>query len=324
MSNQVDALRFDGKAILITGAGRGLGREYALLLAARGARVVVSDNGASLDGSGEAVAPADSVVEEIRAAGGEAVSYLADLSNEQGARGAVDTTIAAFGRIDGIIHNAGISPAPQDPDQVSDDAFDLMLKVNAYAAFWIVSAAWPHMRSQGGGRIVMTISSAIYGASGSLAYCTAKSALLGFGRSLSIDGARDNIHTNMLAPTAATRMTERFPPSKFVTWFNETLLVEKVAPLVAYLCHDSCTLNGETLAVAGGRIARIRTLETLGDIGANETIEEVRDRLPAVMDETEHFFPIDPPTRSMKIAELLGYDVGDNDDPYGLNSARQN
>lgn len=300
-------MRFDGRTVVVTGAGGGLGREYALLLASRGAHVVVSDNGsAPTDGSGESAVPAEAVVQEIRTAGGEAVSYTEDLSNEAGARGVVEAAISAYGRIDALVHNASFAPLPEDVDQVSTDVFSRMLHVNTFAAFWMVSSAWRRMLDQGGGRIVLTSSSSIFGSPASLAYSTAKASVLGMGRSLAAAGGAHNILTNVVVPTAATRLTTRLPASE-LKWLNDNFRADQVAAVVGFLCHEECQLNGEFITSTGGRIGRVRLLETLGDIGENSTIEEVQERMPAVISQTDHFFPTDPRSRSHKVAHLMGF-----------------
>lgn len=324
MTSSNETLRFDGQAILITGAGGGLGREYAFLLASRGARIVVADNGsAPADGSGGNTGPAEAVVAEIKAIGGEAVPFTQDLSCEAGARGAVEASIAAFGRIDAIVHNASFAPFPEEVDAISTEIFARMLHVNTFAAFWMISAAWRRMRDQGGGRIVLTSSAAIFG-SQVLPYGTAKASFLGMGRALAAAGLPHNILTNVILPTAATRHTTRFPPSAFMNWFNETLRAERVAPTVAFLCHNACQLNGETISIAGNRIARIRILETLGQLGQNASIEDAQKCIDAVMSEQSYFFPDNPSARSMRMAEIMGFkNTESDDDPYGYRRKEQ-
>jgi len=300
-------MRFDGRTVLVTGAGGGLGREYALLLASLGAHVVVSDNGsAPTDGRGASAAPAEAVVAEIKSAGGNAVPFVEDLTNEAGARGAVEEAISTFGRIDALVHNASFAPLPQDVAEVSTDVLSRMLKVNTFAAFWMVNSAWGHMLDQGGGRVVLTSSASIFGSAASLAYATAKASILGMGRSLAAAGEPHNIRTNVVLPTAATRLTTRLPAAE-LKWLNANFRASQVAALVGYLCHEECQVNGEFLSATGGRIGRVRLLETLGDIGENSTLEEVQERMPSVMSGVDHFFPTDPRSRSRKIAQLMGF-----------------
>lgn len=315
-------LRLDGKAALVTGAGGGLGRAYAHLLASRGARVVVSDNGSSIAGEDGAYDLANQVVEEIRAEGGEAIAFTGDLSVEREARGAVEACLDRFGRIDAIVHNAGIAPNPIEVGKVPSDLFARVLGVGTFAPFWMISAAWDQMRRQGGGRIVLTSSAAIWGTPNSLAYGTTKSSMIGMCRSLAKSGVDDNILTNVILPTASTRLTDRFPNTPFMDWFRSTLKTELAAPLVGYLCHEESTVNGEILTVAGGRISRVRIIETIGDIGQNATIEEVRDRMPRVMSQEEHWIPESPPLRTAKIAELLGF-TGATENAYGYEKGRE-
>lgn len=149
-----NGVRFDGRAILVTGAARGIGRAHAMLLAARGAKVVVADNGAAMDGEAPSAAPAQSVVAEIKAAGGEAVACTADIATEAGSTQAVEASLRAFGRIDGILHNASTSPDIAPADKVSSHDLDLVMRVNPFAGFWMTRAAWPHMVRQNHGRIV--------------------------------------------------------------------------------------------------------------------------------------------------------------------------
>ncbi|MFD2577790.1 SDR family oxidoreductase [Novosphingobium colocasiae] len=175
----------------------------------------------------------------------------------------------------------------------------------------------PHAESRWGGRIVLTSSAAIWGTANSLPYGTAKSSMIGMCRSLAKSGAEDNILTNVIIPTAATRLTDRFPQSPFMDWFRENLKNRAGGPdRRLFLCHDESKVNGEILTVAGGRISCVRLIETIGDIGQNATIEEVRDRMPSVLSQEEHWIPESPPWRTAKIAELLGF-AGSTEDAYG-------
>ncbi len=206
-------IRFDGRAILVTGAGRGLGRAQALLLASRGASVVVADNGAAKDGEDPSTGPAASVVAEIQAAGGTPVACAADLSTDEGATAAVQACLDAFGRIDGIAHYASSCPPLKSPDQLSTRDLELVMRINAGAAMWMARAAWPHMARAGYGRIVLTTSGGAYGAPNNADYSSAKAAQIGLTRCLAVDGAEHGILVNAVAPSAQTRMTDGFFPA---------------------------------------------------------------------------------------------------------------
>lgn len=316
--NTPDEIRFDGKAILVTGAGRGMGRDHALLLASRGASVIVADNGSAMDGSAAAAGPAESVVAEITDAGGTAVPCTADLSTEEGSAAAVRTSVDAFGRIDGVLHNASTSPNMYSPDQVPTDQLDLVMRINAYAGFWLTRAAWPHMRAQGGGRIVYVASHSIYGVAGAAPYASAKSAYIGMARSFAPEGAPLNILCNVIMPTARTRMTERMPPSEYADWLWATMDPGKVALGAAYLLSDECEIYGEMFSVGGGRVARIRLAETPGVMGPEESIEEMRDAFATVMAQDAYIYPKDQQERVSIVHPTMGFTGILPDDAYAV------
>lgn len=313
-----DEIRFDGKAVVVTGAGRGMGRDHALLLASRGAHVIVADNGSAMDGSAAGAGPAESVVAEIKDAGGTAVPCTADLSTEEGSAAAVQASIDAFGRIDGILHNASTSPNLFSPDQVPTDQLDLVMRINAYAGFWLTRAAWPHMKEQGGGRVVYVASHSIYGVAGAAPYASAKSAYIGMARSFAPEGAPLNILCNVIMPTARTRMTERMPASDYADWLWETMDPAKVSLGAAYLLSDECQIHGEMFSVGGGRIARIRLAETPGAMGAGESIEEMRDAFATVMAQDDHIFPKDQQERVSIVHPKMGFSGTLSDDAYAV------
>lgn len=316
MSSEV---RFDGRAILITGAGRGVGRSQALLLASRGAQVVVADNGSAMDGAAASQGLAELVVAEIAAAGGEAVACTADLSTEAGADQAVAASIAAFGRIDGIAHFASTCPPLVPPDQIASRDLELVLAINPLAAIRMARAAWPHMVGQGYGRLLFTPSGGLYGALGNTHYAAAKSAYFGLVRCLALEGKAHGIGVNAVLPAAHTRMTDGFPPGAYADWFHERMTPEKVATATAYLLSEHCDITGEAFAIGGGRVARVTIAEAEGVVGSGNSIEEVRDAMPQVMADSSFFYPKDLSERSAKVAGVFGFDGGlDTSGAYAL------
>ena len=303
-------IRFDGRAFLVTGAGRGLGRAQALLLASRGATIVVADNGVAMDGEDPDARPAETVVAEINAGGGAAVACTADIGTETGSKHAVEASLDAFGRIDGIVHYASTSPDLQTADRLSSTALELVMRVNCFAGLWMARAAWPHMVGQRFGRVVYMPSAGVYGALGNTDYAAAKAAYIGMMRCLALEGAKHGILVNAVAPSARTRMTERFHPSAYADWFFETMTPEKVAVGVAYLLSEECEIHGEIFAMGGGRIARVVLAESEGVIGAGSSIEEVREVMGRVMADTKFFHPKDLSERSRAVAELFGFRGG--------------
>lgn len=302
-----NTIRFDDRAVLITGAGRGLGRTHALLLAARGARVIVADNGVSIDGDGQDAGPAAAVVEEIRAAGGTAVACTADLATEAGSQEAVARAIEAFGRIDGLIHGATTVPALVPAAELSTDAIDKVMRVNAYAGLWLARAAWPWMQQRKYGRIVYTTSAGIYGAEFNAPYAAAKAACIGIARCLAAEGERDGIMVNVIAPSARTRTTEGFLQSAYAQWLFRTMPPEKVSVGAAWLVSEQCTITGEILALGGGRIGRVTLAETDGVMGSGESIEEVDAMMSDVMADVRTFSPRNLAERSEKVSSLFGF-----------------
>ena len=236
-------MRFDGRVAIVTGAGGGLGRLHALALAARGAKVVVNDLGGSVDGNGGAPKAAQAVVDEIRAAGGEAIANGASVTDPQAVQAMVDQALAAWGRVDILVNNAGILRDKSFAKMTLDD-FRLVVEVHLMGAVNCTKAVWEAMRAQNYGRIVMTTSSSgLYGNFGQANYGAAKMALVGLMQTLSIEGAKNDIRVNCLAPTAATRMTENLMPEAVLKLLQPEVvtpglltLVAEDAPTRAILC----------------------------------------------------------------------------------------
>jgi NAD(P)-dependent dehydrogenase (short-subunit alcohol dehydrogenase family) len=301
-------VRFDGRAILVTGAGRGMGRTHALLLASRGAKVVVADSGVEVNGDGGDASVADAVVGEIRSAGGKAIGYAADLASEDGSTRAIETCVETFGTIDGFIHNASTVPRHAPIDQLATHDFDLCMRVNIYAAFWLTRAAWPHMVDQRYGRIVYTTSGAFFGSPGAFAYAAAKSAYIGLARSFAVAGAPHGVRVNILAPSAGTRMHGTLPQTAYMDWLYRTMTPEKVSIGAAYMVSETCDMNGEMLSFEGGHISHIALAENEGFFGPGESVEEVRDATAQVLADTRYIYPKNLSERMLWSAGLFGVD----------------
>lgn len=252
-------IRFDGRVAIVTGAGAGLGRSHAIELARRGARVVVNDLGASVDGSGASQSAADAVAEEIRAAGGEAMAHGADVSDAGQAADMVARTLDAWGRIDILVNNAGILRDKSFAKMALED-FRKVIEVHLMGSAAVTHAVWPVMRSQKYGRIVLTSSSSgLYGNFGQANYGAAKAAMMGLMNVLHLEGARDDIRVNTLAPTAVTRMTEAlFPPDAAALLAPET-----ITPGLIYLVSEDAP-SRVILGAGGGCFAATRVYETPG------------------------------------------------------------
>jgi len=278
--------RFDGRVAVVTGAGRGIGRAYALLIAERGASVVVNDLGGSMEGEGADAEPASDVAAEIVAAGGAAVADGNDVATTAGAEALIGTAVEQFGRLDVLVNNAGIMRWSGLPEVDADD-LERHLAVHVGGSFNTTRAAWSHLVDQGYGRIVMTTSAGFFGLPKNLAYATAKGGVIGLTRSLSTAGARHGIKVNLIAPAAVTRMagpaTDDTPP----------MPPEQVAPMVAFLAHEDCPVSGEIYAAGAGRFARIFIASTEGYVHPDDepTIEDVARHWATINDESGYFVP---------------------------------
>src|SRR6201994_2029114 len=248
------------RVVVVTGAGGGLGREYALTLAKEGASVVVNDLGGSRDGSGAGHNMADHVVQEIKDAGGRAVANYDSVAESEGAENIIKTALDEFGKIDGVVSNAGIL-RDGTFHKMSFENWDSVLKVHLYGGYNVVRAAWPHFREQSFGRVVVaTSTSGLFGNFGQANYGAAKLGLVGLINTLAQEGAKYNIKTNAVAPIAATRMTEDIlPPEVF-----EKLTPEYVAPVVAYLMSEENEETGAVYVVGGGKVQRVALFQNEG------------------------------------------------------------
>lgn len=271
----------DGRVAVVTGAGGGLGREHALLLASRGAKVVVNDLGGNRSGEGGGHEMADEVVGEIRAAGGEAVANYASVADTEGAASIVGDALDAFGRVDVVVNNAGILRDVSFAN-LTPEALDLVLRVHLYGTTNVSMAAWPHLKEQGYGRIVNTTSgSGMYGNFGQSNYSAAKAGITGLSRTLAHEGRRYGIGVNVIAPVAASRMTEDIMPPALL----ERLRPHNVSGLVTYLCSEVCTTTGDIFSVGGGYVARIAIVEGAGvTFDHTPTPEDIAARFEQIRD----------------------------------------
>ena len=274
-------IRFDGKVAIVTGAGGGLGRQHALELARRGAKVVVNDLGGSVDGSGGSSAAADAVVAEIKAAGGEAISNGSSVTDDAGVALMIKQAMDTWGRIDILVNNAGIL---RDKSFSKMDMADFALVVNVHLMGTVkpVKAVWEIMKEQNYGRIVVTTSSSgMYGNFGQSNYGAAKLGIIGFMNTIKLEGQKNNIHINAISPVAATRMTENLMPAPVL----EKLKPEYVTPGVVYLASEEAP-TGAILTAGAGAFALSRIYETegvyLGEDGLS--VEEVRDNWAKISD----------------------------------------
>jgi NAD(P)-dependent dehydrogenase (short-subunit alcohol dehydrogenase family) len=268
----MSALGYDGKVAIITGAGGGLGRQHALMMAKRGALIVVNDLGGSIDGVGSNASAAQIVVDEIKAVGGEAVADHNTVATPEGGQAIVQTAIDTYGRVDIVINNAGIL-RDKAFHNMTPDLLNPVLDVHLKSAFSVTQPAFVHMREQGYGRIISTSSAAgVFGNFGQTNYGAAKMGLVGFTRVLGVEGARFNIKANALAPLAMTRMTE-----DILGALKDKLAPELVSPLVAFLAHEECPVSGQLFSVGGGRVAHVFLGETNGYYSPTLTPEDVQN-----------------------------------------------
>jgi NAD(P)-dependent dehydrogenase (short-subunit alcohol dehydrogenase family) len=265
--------RFDGRVALVTGAGRGIGRAYALELARRGASVVVNDRGGPTDGDGASDSgPAHDVVNEIITTGGRALADTGDVADAADTDRMVAAAIDNFGSIDIVIHNAGIVRRADFVD-MTGQVLDDVLATSLTGGFNVVRSAWPYLLKQQYGRVVLTSSGGgLFGGARSGNYAAAKMGLIGLALSLAAEGQEHGIHTNVIVPVAKTRLATTLPKNVI-----ERLTPEQVAPVVAWLCHEDCPANGEIYSAAGGRVNRVGIAIGAGVTLDHASVESVRD-----------------------------------------------
>ena len=294
-------IRFDGRVAIVTGAGGGLGREHALLLASRGAKVVVNDLGGSTDGTGASAGPAERTAREIDDLGGVAVADLNTVATVEGGQAIVDTALEAFGRVDVVISNAGIL-RDKAFHNLTPELLDPVLDVHLKGAFHVIRPAWVRMRQAGYGRVLVTASNAgILGNFGQSNYGAAKMGLVGLARVLAQEGARHNIKANVLAPIARTRMTE-----DLLGPLAPRLDPALVAPVAVWLVSEDCPVTGEIYSARGGRVSRFFIGLTEGYANPVLTVEDVRDHVDEIRDEAGYTVPAGVVDEISFLARRLG------------------
>ena len=274
-------MRFDERVAVITGAGRGLGRSYALLLAAQGAKVVVNDADAG---------PAEAVADEITAAGGQAVAAVESVATPHGGQAIIDAALDRYGRVDIVIHNAG-NVIRGSLREMSYDDFDAVVDVHLRGAFHVVRPAFPLMCDAGYGRIVLTSSiGGLYGNHGVANYAVAKAGVIGLSNVAAIEGAEHGVKSNVIIPAAVTRMAEGIDTSSY-----PPMGPELVAPVVGWLAHETCSVTGEMFIALAGRVATAVISETPGVYRPSWSIAEVGEHITAIRDDRAPLvFPVVP------------------------------
>jgi NAD(P)-dependent dehydrogenase (short-subunit alcohol dehydrogenase family) len=292
----VSELRFDGRVAVVTGAGRALGRAHALLLAERGASVLVNDLGTERDGSGADASLASAVAQEIVDLGGQAVANNGDVGDPEAAHAMVAAAVERFGRLDVVINNAGIM-THDDFGSVPLEQFERTMRVNLGGAFNVTQAAWPHLVSQGYGRVVMTVSAGMLGAAPIVSYASAKAGLVGLTRTVAQAGAPHGILVNAFAPAAITRLVGDPEIRKGAglpllgTTHEGKGQPEEVVPAGVFLAHESCPVTGEIFTSTGSCVARLFIGATRGYTERGMSLETIRDHWGEICDESVYFVP---------------------------------
>ncbi|MEX3654291.1 SDR family NAD(P)-dependent oxidoreductase [Mycolicibacterium fortuitum] len=298
----MSTLRFDERVAVITGAGRGLGREYALLLASKGAKVVVNDPGGSLSGDGADTAPAQQVVDEITRAGGEAIAVTDSVATAEGGQAIIDKAVERFGRIDILIHNAGTVRRGSLKELTYND-FEAVLDVHLRGAFHVVRPAFPLMCDSGYGRVVLTSSiGGLYGNHEVANYAAAKAGILGLCNVVALEGAAEGVLCNAIVPGAVTRMAEGLDTSAY-----PPMGPDLVAPAVGWLAHETCSVTGEYFVAIAGRLARAAVVESPGVYQPSWSMEQVGEQMARIRDLSEPVvFPVVPDGHTEHIRYSFG------------------
>ncbi|HLH59159.1 MAG TPA: SDR family NAD(P)-dependent oxidoreductase [Streptosporangiaceae bacterium] len=293
----MSGLRLDGRVAAVTGAGRGIGRAYALLLGRLGAKVVVNDLGGSTLGTGQDTGPADEVVKQIEAGGGAAVANYADVSLVEGGKSVIDTALEHFGGIDIVVNNAGNMVWASLPE-ATIETIDAHWAVHVRGSFNTLRAAWPHFLQKNYGRVILTTSVGMFGLMDNIGYAIAKASMIGMAKSLTVGRKDANININCIAPNAMTRISGRTEEEQAqaaqAAESTPAMDPANVAPMVAYLAHESCHVSGEVYLAGGGRFARLFVGVTQGYLHpglTGATVDDVAANWAAINDESGYYVP---------------------------------
>ena len=294
-------VNFENRTVIVTGAGNGLGKAYALELGSRGAKVVVNDLGGSVDGSGSASSPADDVVNEIIKNGGEAIANYDSVATKEGGESIVQSALNNFGTVDAVINNAGIL-RDKSFANMSEDELSLILDVHLKGTFFVSQPAFKVMKENNYGRIVNVASpSGLFGNFGQSNYGAAKMGIVGLTNVLSIEGAKYNIKVNVIAPTAYTRMTEALLPEDVGKLFS----AELVTPMVVYLASEACEPTHEIFGVAAGRFARIGIITHNGYVNTSATAEDISENIEEIRTIKDGTYPLSNEDELMIIQKAI-------------------
>lgn len=292
---------FENRVVIVTGAGNGLGKAYALELGKRGAKVVVNDLGGAVDGSGSGNSPADDVVNEIIENGGEAVANYDSVATKDGGELIVQTAVDSFGTVDAVINNAGIL-RDKSFANMTEEEFSLIIEVHLKGTYFVTQPAFKIMKENNYGRIVNVASpSGIFGNFGQTNYGAAKMGIVGLTNVLAIEGAKYNIKVNVIAPTAYTRMTEALLPEDVGKLFS----AELVTPMVTYLASEACEPTHEIFGVAAGRFARIGIITHEGYVNTEATAEDIASNIEEIRTITDGSYPLSNEDELMLIQKAI-------------------